>query len=215
MEIIRNNQEYELTCEELRLAYEAYKRECYGEDVMGKFEQMISDNELVLSETDYENMSEAEMKIFEETACNLLEELLAHNDGYYEAFWESVRNALKETAGLHSEESMTFALLKKIFCLHEELTKKLIPEYRRPLSAEITFTDRSKKKDVSPELRTYIIFSYSPMFIPNSESKALFGICKNKPEPSVRLDTVMKDTGVENGWEVEKIKLIREEETAL
>lgn len=215
MKIIRQYRQIELTPEELRLAHEAYERECHGEDLMGKFEEMVSKDKLALSEKDYENMSEAEMKIFEETACNLLEKFLGNNDGYYEAFWESVSNALEETAGLHSEESMTFALLKKIFCLQEEINKDLVPEYRNPLSAEITFTDRSKNKEVPAELRTYIVFSYSPMFIPDSESNALFGLCVNKPEPSVRLDTVMKDTGVENGWEIEKIKLIREEETAL
>lgn len=217
MIIQRNGNLIKLTPEELRLAATEYNRECYGDDAMGKFEKMISESEenFPLSEQDYVNMSKAESKVFESHAVSAFEKYLNKNVDYYEAFWASVEQAVKDTAKLHSTEGMTFSLLKEIFCTHEKGESEKPYYEQQHLTAHITISPDSFTKKHTEEERTYEVSSDNKFFRPDQIGSSLFGTSLDGQDVNVRLDRYLQNLGTENGWKIEKIRLIREEQTAL
>ena len=82
MFIVRNGFEIELTEEELRNAADAYDKRCHGEDVMSYYEDHC-DTDFPGDEEEAEEIGEEAMRILSKT------------DGYWEYFWEAIRQAIK------------------------------------------------------------------------------------------------------------------------
>jgi hypothetical protein len=82
MKIIRDGQEFELTCSEIEQAHREYKLDCMIEDVKNVYEPGEYDIDL----------SEEQLKEIAEMALHNL----GKNDGYYESYWMSVECTLEQ-----------------------------------------------------------------------------------------------------------------------
>ena len=80
MKITRNGQEIELTAYELTKAHQEYELENMIEDVKGLYEQKLSVPEL----------DDADFEIIAERALHNL----SKDDGYFDAYWNSVEYTL-------------------------------------------------------------------------------------------------------------------------
>lgn len=80
MKITRNGQEIELTAYELTKAHQEYELENMIEDVKGLYEQKPSVPEL----------NDADFEIIAERALHNL----SKDDGYFDAYWNSVEHTL-------------------------------------------------------------------------------------------------------------------------
>jgi hypothetical protein len=80
MKIIRDGKEFELTQEELRMAYIEKHMECLKEDVVSQAES----DEIELDESDLETIAER------------FEDALGNCDGYWDHYWGVMEYVIKE-----------------------------------------------------------------------------------------------------------------------
>ena len=210
MIIKRNNKEIVLTAEECRLAHDEYIRDCYKDDIMGKFEQLVSEGELSITSEVYRMMSQAEIEYFEEKAYAAFEKGLKGNTSYWEAFWDTVESAIKEAE--QEYKNISYWTLTQIFRKHEQLQEGIPYEQRTHLTAHIVFTQSSFNKPYEEKQRTYIVSSDNKAYQPNKGGYSIYGSSLDGTDIDVRLERYMKvEKGGKDGWIIEDIKLIREE----
>lgn len=213
MTITRDNKKIELTPTEIRLAFDEYERDCHGDDLMGKLEEMVTKGDLPLSTEDYESMSDAELQIFEEEGCAALVSALGKNDGYWESFWATVENVVRDIAQSH--KNLSYGALRNIFRKHEKLQASLPLDQRKHLTAHITFTENSFSKPYSREERTYVVSSDNKAYKPSNGGYSIYGSSLDGSDTCVRLEMYMREErGGKDGWEVEEIHLLRREDAA-
>lgn len=79
MNIVRNGVEITLSTEELRLAYDEYRRDCISEDVMSKLDEAAAVDNNVIAQI----------------VCRA-EWYLDKNDQYFERYWASIDSAIND-----------------------------------------------------------------------------------------------------------------------
>lgn len=187
-----------------------------GDNIMGKLEEMASKGAISLTEVDYENMSKAELALFEEEAKGSFSvDFQKYKDLFLETYWACIVKAVKTTSVLY-KDALSYKRLKKIFRRHEEMQKEKAISEQTHLTAYITFTEDSFTKTYSVESRTYAVSSDNKAFQSGMGGYSIFGSCLDGTDQNVRLEQYMKEeNGGSNGWKIEKIELLRTEETAL
>lgn len=89
MNIVRNGVEITLSTEELRLAYDEYRRDCIREDVMSKLDEAADvDNDVIA-----------------QIVCRA-ERYLDNNDQYFEGYWASIDSAINNVTKEESYEKI-------------------------------------------------------------------------------------------------------------
>ena len=196
--------------------FECFEDAVLGDNIMGKLEELASKGSIQLTVEDYENMSEAELGIFEEEAKSAYSVVFQnYKDLFLEIYWACIEKAVKTTSILH-KDALNYKRLKDIFRRHESLQKGIPYSEQTHLTAHIVFTADSFEKAYPPESRTYIVSSDNKAFQDGMGGYSIFGSCLDGTDKGVRLEQYMREeNGGSNGWEIEKIELIRSEETAL
>ena len=87
MKITRNGQEIELTAYELTKAHQEYELENMIEDVIGLYEDI---KDLYEQKPSVPELDDADFEIIAERALHNL----SKNDGYFDAYWNSVEYTL-------------------------------------------------------------------------------------------------------------------------
>ena len=196
--------------------FESFKEAVLGDNIMGKLEEMASKGKIPLTVEDYEYMSKAEMDVFEKEAKAFFAiEFQKYKDLFLEIYWACIEKTVKATSFLH-KDALNYKRLKDIFRRHEALQKSIPYSEQTHLTAHIMFTANSFAKAYSPEGRTYIVSSNNKAFQDGMGGYSIFGSCLDGTDKGVRLEQYMREeNGGSNGWEIEKIELIRSEDTAL
>ena len=187
-----------------------------SDGIMGKLEELSSKGTISLTAKDYENMSQAEMECFEEEGKAAFAAIFQkYREIFLEFYWFCIENAVKTTANLYKNE-LTYKRLKEIFMRHEEQQKDKPYSEQTHLTAHITFTEDSFTQKYSADSRTYVVSSNNKAFQSNKGGYSIFASCLDGTDSGVRLEQYIPDEcGETKGWKIEKIKLIRTEETAL
>ena len=121
---------------------------------------------------------------------------------------EGKLNGLPPNRAIYAEKAETeipsYAELKRIFMEAESV--------RKHLTAHITFTADSFKKEYSEQSRTYVVSSDNKAYWSKHLGLSIFGSCLDGTDQRVNLDKYMaEEHGGADGWKVEKCVLVSSE----
>ena len=121
---------------------------------------------------------------------------------------EGKLKGLPPNRAIYAEKAETeipsYAELKRIFMEAESV--------RKHLTAHITFTADSFKKEYSEQSRTYVVSSDNKAYWSKHLGLSIFGSCLDGTDQRVNLDKYMaEEHGGADGWKVEKCVLVSSE----